>query len=111
MKTNRRYWTDEENALLDKAYNGATVEELVAMFPGRSAWSIANHASRRGLKKTTTERGRAISAGRLRTDRALRDLRDSVDLALMHFDGGKENGVETGKTILRNALKASDVSK
>jgi len=46
------FWTDEEDAVLKKAYPLQTAEEIQKLFPNRTMFAIGKRARHHGLKKT-----------------------------------------------------------
>jgi DNA invertase Pin-like site-specific DNA recombinase len=97
-------WTDAELEMLQKCYEGATVEELMMLFPGRSQDSIRSRARRMGL-------ARKDKAGKRRRGSAYFYTEEEDQLVRKYYAGEidlEEVLISTGRTMdsIRQRAKA-----
>lgn len=80
----RKNWTNEEHEWLKANYMAMPARD-VANALQRTETSVANTASRLGLKKNAQERGESIKQGRLRMKRERNSLFTSCQTALAYL--------------------------
>ena len=96
----KKKWSDEEKEFLEKNYLTMPAKDI-AHHLSRTETSIANTASRMGLKKSSEERGVSISHGRLRLRLERNHLFNACEGAISYLEIGD---ADTAKEVLQTAL-------